>query len=277
MKLENKKLEINIVRHGPSGYEQPIWRDVDTADDITTKRSDQSEGSKIEAEKGKLEAIEMVKRIVKAIAEKASADEEISIWASPTGRTLETAKVISQELSKYNLKVRGNDRNLGIKIFDQIGEVENFSWHLFQPIVKGGDVSFDGLTFFVDKKLSNPRNLDMQNYFKEDELHKIPTSVKDQWPVEFVKKIESFETFSSINKRIIRVLSRLMKINDKKYRVIIVTHDALISSMVSTFTSGQLHGINPAEFISLERRGDKLVVTQVGDIVSGNSEDSIIG
>lgn len=276
----NKKdLKVDIVRHGPSTYRQPEWNDVKTADDLNTVGR-YVDGQKTDEEiaKGKNEAIEIIKKTAEKIAADVEPDEEIVIWSSPTGRTLETARIISEVLQGKGIKLRtkGSSEEYGIKTFEKLGEVKNFSWPLFEPLMNGGEIEYGGIKFQINKSFSNPNNLGYPDYFTSDAIKNIPDEVKAEWPKDYVDEIEKFESFAEVNKRMINTLSRLKKVGDKKYRVIIVTHDALTGGIVKTFTHDRFSGINPGQLISLERKDDKLVATRVGDITEGDSEKDIM-
>ncbi len=275
---KKKELKVDIIRHGPSTYRQPKWTDVKTADDLNTIGRF-VDGAKTEEEisQGKKEAVEIIKKTAEEIANEIEPGEEVVIWSSPTGRTLETARIISEVLREKGIELRskGTSEEYGIKIFEKLGEVKNFSWPLFEPLMNGGEVEFNENKFKIDKTLSNPDNIGHPDYFTSDAIKNISNEAKTKWPKDYVNEIEKFESFAEVNKRMIDMLSRLKKVGDKKYRVIIVTHDALTGGIVKTFTHDKLSGINPGQRISLERKEDKLVVTRVGDITEGNSEKDI--
>lgn len=271
-------LKIDVVRHGPSTYRQPEWSDIGTANDLNALgRYQDDTKSDEEIRDGKEQAVAAVKASAEKIAASISPDEDVVIWSSPTGRTLETARIISETLTEKGIKLRkkGDESSHGIEVFEHIGEVENFSWDLFSPLMSGGEVEFGGRKFFVDKALSNPRNLGYPEYFTTDAIKDIPDEVKAQWPEEYVAQIERFESFADVTERMANTLRRLKKVGDKNYRIVLVTHDALMGALVKTFTFGEFAGVSPAQFLSLERRGDKLVVTRVGDITEGDSERDV--
>jgi broad specificity phosphatase PhoE len=273
-----KELKVDIVRHGPSTYRQPEWNDAKTADDLNTIGR-YTDGSKTEEEitKGKNEAIEIIRKTAEKIAAEIKPDEEVVIWSSPTGRTLETAKIISELLQEKGVKLRkkGVSEDYGIKTFEKLGEVKNFSWPLFEPLMNGGEIEFGENKFKIEKSLSNPNNLGYPDYFTSDAIKDISDEVKSQWPKDYVAEIEKFESFAEVNKRMIDTLRRLNNVGDKKYRVIIVTHDALTGGIVKTFTHNEFSGIEPGQLISLERKDDKLVTTRVGNITEGDTEKDI--
>ncbi len=276
--LSKKELKVNIVRHGPSSYRQPEWNDVKTADDLNTiGRYVDGQKTGEEILKGKIEATEIIEKTAEKIAAEVESDEEVAIWSSPTGRTLETARIISEVLQEKGIKLRTKKASdeYGIKTFEKLGEVKNFSWPLFEPLMNGGEIEYGEVKFKIEKSLSNPNNLGYPDYFTSDAIKNIPDEVKAMWPKSYVDEIEKFESFAEVNKRMIDTLSHLKKVGDKKYRVIIVTHDALTGGIVKTFTHDKFAGIDPGQLISIERKDDKLVATRVGNISEGDSEKDI--
>jgi len=154
--------------------------------------------------------------------------------------------------------------------------VRNFSWNLFRPLMEGGEISFRGKTFFIDKNLSNPKNFGYPEYFTTDAIKEISVKIKAQWPQEYVSEVERFESFANVSARMAGTLRRLKNLRDKNYRIILVTHDAMTGALVKTFTSGQSSGVDPAQFVSVERAGDKFVVTSVGNRMEGDRETNSV-
>ena len=261
-----KSLKINIVRHGPSTYTQPDWRDPKTANDITTLVEITGSETEEDLSIAKQKAIEIVTKSAEKIASEILPNEEVVIWSSPTGRTLETAKVILETLKSKGINIKKERPNLGIGIFEKLGEIKNFSWDLFKPLVDGGQVTVAGTEFYIDKNVSNPNNLSYSDYFKNDELRKISQEVLRTWPREFLNQIMDFETFFDVTKRVASSITRIKKVTDKNYRLIIVTHDAFAGNILTTLFESETKSINPGQFISTERRGDDLVLTRIVNI-----------
>ena len=279
MRTRAGTLKIHIVRHGPSSYRQPEWRDIATAYDLNTLgRYDDASLSVAKIREGERRAVKMVERTALEIAADIKLGEDVAIWASPTGRTLQTARIISRILRSRGLRPRKGEYGArhGIKIFALLGEVRNFSWELFEPLMNGGEVTYAGRTFYMDRALSNPKGLGYPSYFRRDAIKDISAEAKALWPAEYVARIERFESCAEATARIMCALSRLKRIRDKNYHIILVTHDGLIGSLVATFTSGRLESIGPAQCVSLERRCASLVVTQVGDITEGDDIKDVI-
>jgi broad specificity phosphatase PhoE len=263
---ETNGLNINIVRHGPSTYSQPEWRDPQTANDITTLRRIVGDESFETINKGKQEAVAIIVNTANELAGEIQPQEEVVIWSSPTGRTLETAKIILDTLKAKGIKIRNGSLGREISVFDALGEIKNFSWDLFRPLIEGGSVEFAGHQFVIDKSQSNPNNISVLEYFKNDEMRKISKEVLDSWPQEYVLKVMEFETFFEVTKRVADVISRVKKVSGKHYRLIIVTHDVFASNILINMFNSDTQYINPGEFISMERRGDQLLLTRVSRV-----------
>jgi len=239
-----KNFDANIVRHGDTEYEEGDESvSVEEAEDLTE------------------EGIKQIRNTAESIADQIG-DEEVRIWSSPTARTLHSAKVIAEVLQKKgkNIKLEPGGNEYGVRPFEQFGEVENLDFDLFEPLIKGGEVEYKGEKFYIDKAKSNPEDLGYPEYFIEDVAHKIPEKVKGEWPDEYVERIESFEKFSEVTNRLMKNLERASNAQDKDYRVIIVTHDALSMFLASCFTGGSKQGLDRSEYISLSREGDSFDV-----------------
>jgi len=256
---QNPSLSVNIFRHGQSQYRQEEVS-IKDAGDLT------------------MEGVEDVKKSAVELADLIKPGEEVEIWSSPIGRALQTAKIISQVLEQKHISIRkkGNLNKHGIKVFEQFSEVKNFSWKLFYPLVVGGEVEFAGKKFFVDKNLTNPAGLTPSSYFLQDGIKHIDLSYKQKLPEEYVQEIDGFEDFINVTKRLMRPLAQLKKIKDKSYRVIIVTHDALTGFIANIFSGEGMQGINPGDFINLEKKDGKLIATKVGNLDKGNNDTDII-
>ncbi len=249
-------LGIDIVRHGKSSYKQQEVA-VELADDLTP------------------EGISAVKEGTQALAEIIKPDEEIAIWSSPLGRAIHTAKIIAETLKQkgFHPRKKGVASPWGIKVFQELTEVKGFSWSLFSPLINGGQVDLNGRSFFVKKEETNPNNLPYPDYYIQDAIADIPPEVRQSLPPDYVEVIEGFEKFREVTERLMRPLSRLKELRDKPYRVIIVGHDSQAMFLANLFSAGQKKGLDPGEFVNLERtiRGD-LVITRVGNLTKGENK-----
>ncbi len=259
------EFHVDIFRHGKAKYLQDQVP-IEEADDLTPE--------------GEVTARQNAEKLADLI----SSDEEVAIWASPTGRTLKTAKIVAEVLRERGIRLRptglaGEDGErevgTGIKVFQELADIKNFSRELFLPVVDGGEVSFAGHRFAIDKAKTNPRNLGYAQYWIDEEFKKLPAEVRNGLPEEFVAEIDKIEEFYKTTERIIKPLARLNHLQDKAYRIIIVTHGAMGTFIARVFADGETIDLQPGEFIDLERRDNKFVATRVGSRIEGNDADVI--
>lgn len=204
-------------------------------------------------------------------------EKEVVIMSGPSGRTKLTAQIWKQNLLALGFTV-------GQVIIDErLTEVKNFSWQLFQPLINGGVVSLGGKTFEVDKQETNPSNLPYPEYFMLSGQKSISFREQVRWPPEYRKKIESIESFGKVKARMAEFLEDSMswiKYSKRKRQIVVVTHDALLFQPVNLFTSGAKRSIEPAGFVQLGIRPNKIVVERVCDsscdITDGNSNADVI-
>ncbi|MSR85636.1 histidine phosphatase family protein, partial [Candidatus Uhrbacteria bacterium] len=253
-----EKLNIDILRHGQA------------------KRL-QEEASLAEAQDLTEQGVEEVRRGAAELAKLISPEEEVQIWSSPMGRTLQTAKITAEVLENEGIRLRkkGSEDDSGIKVFKELTEVKNFDLKFFLPLIVGGEVEYAGKKFIVDKKLTNPNNLG-QSYYPEEGIKHMDPRAKQQLPEEYLKLIDSFEDFFEVTRRMVKLLARLKKLNDKPYRIILVTHDALTGFIANIFSEGALKNAPTGQFINLERRDGKLVATRLGAVTEGDSDTDVV-
>jgi broad specificity phosphatase PhoE len=249
-----KGVVAHLMRHGETNYTQPEITSLDEANDLT------------------LEGEAAVRKYAEELADLIQPDEEVAIWSSPMGRTLHTAKIVAEVLEARGIMLRkkGTASAQGIEVFNSLQEVQNFRWEKFIPLVNGGPMQVGEITFEIDPAKTNPKGLKPEQYFYEDEIKNIPSTVKDEWPPEYVAEIEAFESSVDATKRILHPLSLLQLAKDKPYRVIIVTHDALTSFMANALTDGEKFGVERGEFLNLDLRGEDIIASRVGDGISKN-------
>ena len=181
------------------------------------------------------------------------------------GRTLHTAKVITEVLVRHGFSVNA------IQPDETLGEVANFSWALFEPLMNGGTITFHGESFGVKKSDTNPFNLGYPDYFIQDAAHRIPKKVKDAWPKGYADTVDSFERFVDVTKRFLSRISLIAKTEEEGH-FILVSHDCASMYLADRYTDGRRKGLVPGTFISIKCHGRRLVVTRVGDITDGNNE-----
>jgi broad specificity phosphatase PhoE len=196
----------------------------------------------------------------------------VTIFSSPVGRTLHTAKIIIEVLVEAGFSVNA------IQPDKTLVEVANFSWALFEPLMNGGVVTYgnEGQQFEVKKSDTNPCNLGYPDYFINDSVHLIPKQVKETWPEAYTATVDRFERFVNVTNRFLSRIEEVAKADEGHF--ILVTHDCASMYLADQYTNGRQKGLIPGTFLSIERRDDdRLVVTRVGDITDGNSETNFFG
>lgn len=222
-------VKITLFRHGVAKYNQEAV-DLEDADDLK--------------EEGKEEVIEKVNKL----SEEMDSDEEVVIWSSPTGRTLETAKIIYEVLKEkgFDIRIRNDDEGAegGIRVFKSFEEVRGLDFKLLKSLAKGGSFTLkDGSKFVFDKNITNPDDLSVGEYYYSDKYQDV---IRDEnVPVEIKEKLEELEPYSDLRYRVDKNIDRLKKISDdKKIRVVIVTHHACIDEYSKD-------KIKPSDFVNL--------------------------
>jgi broad specificity phosphatase PhoE len=256
------KLSITLFRHGQSTYVQGnVPCDVSAANDLCAKslRDDEVMCDRIER------AVEEVRASAKRLATSLDPAEPVTIISSPVGRTLHTARIVSEVLTQHGFTVKPIQTDAGLT------EVANFSWDLFEPLINGGDVEYEGEKFTIDKAHTNPHDLAYPQYFMDDNAHHIQTAAKEAWPEAYSHRISSFERFGAVTDRFLNKMSELA--NNDGGSFILVSHDCAAMYLANHYTKGRQKGLVPGTYISIERRDDgRLVVTRVGDITDGDCE-----
>ncbi len=206
---------IYLFRHGETTYQQDRVL-LDHASDLTPK------------------GIETVRESANDLATQLDtlvqqASTPIRIHSSPFGRCLHTAKVIQDILSKRGFKVQDIAQD------ELLAEVENWNWELFFPLVTGTEIEYEGSRLEVNKELTNPKNLSLISYFREDAVHKLSDEAKRSLPKEYLEKIAQFERSTSVTDRLRQKLELLDW--DKKEVSILTTHEGLTGDLVQQLSS----------------------------------------
>ena len=174
-----------------------------------------------------LRSTEEIRDFVKDLSKRLdfSKYKKIHIWASPFGRTIETAKIIIDELKKYWINLKK------IHLFETIEEVRGFSRDIHQALCFWGWIKLnDWKQVFIQKEKTNPKNLPFSEYFFNDEIEKIDKEYLRQiWLLDYVDNVEKY---SQIVKRSFKVLDRLLKNVWSDKLVIIVTHQAFTDEII---------------------------------------------
>lgn len=261
---------ITLFRHGQSGYTQgshPV--PLEAAADLCARPLFEAES----VESRRARAVDEVRRGAIEVSRKLSPAQLVSIISSPAGRTLHTAKVIRDTLVERGFSVAPIQPDL------EIGEVGNFEFTLMEPLVCGGQLTYQAgaetYDFVVRKAETNPRDLTFAEYFMSDAVHDLSASVMQAWPESYVKRLKAIERFASVKRR---ALARIRKVaTEPEGHFIFVSHEAAALYFADRYTGGRQKGLTPGTFISIDRTPDgRLVITRVGEIADGDSNTDFI-
>ena len=221
----------SLFRHGKSNYTQGNGdQDLATANDLVP------------------DAIELVHRSAQKLAKTIEPDRpHIHIHTSPNGRTIHTARIIKDVLGGKGYDI------VSFEIDHSLGEVRNFSWNLFEPLMNGGRIPWQDDSFVVKKEETNPQGLGYPDYFMADAIHVIDPAVLATWPTEFVSRLQGFETFAQVTSR---VTSRIKNVLDGRHQAdhhdIFVSHDGSAMALLDSATKGEKKSLDPGTYILLQ-------------------------
>lgn len=217
--------------------------------------------------------IPLLEANAEAIANSISPLETVLVCSSPFGRALHTAKVLVSVFDRKGIRIETFNLPGKVRIIPSLGEVANFSWDLFCPLVQGGEVSFEGEKFCIEKEWTNPENLDGARYFNTNAISRIPQGVRSKLPYGYVQKISSFETFEAVTSRFTSLLRAFMLTSKgRRMRIIATSHEALGVFAAIVFTNGKQQTLDPASYVTFEKEGENLFIKQVGKLANGCSE-----
>jgi broad specificity phosphatase PhoE len=234
---ERHNVRVTLFRHGTAKYEQGKVA-ISEANDLTD------------------EGRELVRSQAERLADELGQDEEITIWSSPMGRTLETATIVADVLRNKGFNIRlkksAEDGDVSqsaentIRVFEALEEVRGLDIALFSALVDGGSYTLeDGTEVTFDKSKTNPNNLSFQDYYYRGGYKKYLED-GENIPAEVQMSLNSLEQEVNIHHRFDRNVERVSKAqSDKKQRVIIVTHHVAMKD----YTENQ---VRPADYINLD-------------------------
>lgn len=219
-------MEVYVFRHGDSKYTQGIV--------FPSKANDLTDFG-----------ITAVAKSSEHLANKLKKSIPVQIYSSPFGRCLYTAKIIEKVLKKSGLKIEGID------IDESIGEVKNFEWSLFYPLVVGGKIEYEREKFLVDSNLTNPKKVGFAKYFRKDFAHQLSKRAKKSLPKQYLERIASFERCPFVLKRFDSKLEQLMIPNRIS---IISTHDGLIGRFIEQLSGNENSFLDRGKYFLLRHQ-----------------------
>lgn len=229
-------VDIYIFRHGESDYLQ-TFPSIQNADDL------KKAGIKTIRQSAK-ELITLLKPIN---------GEVIQIYSSPHGRTLHTSKIILEALTKGKIAVKE------IKIKNDLGDQKGYNYQLVSALVNGGNVTYKGIKFYVDKSITNPYEINEKNYGAR-EIGNISGGYLKTLPKAYSNEIEKIEKTTMIRKRTFKAIDSILK-NPKGGIYILVTHNANTNFLIEKLFSltGQKL-LKPGEFFSISKKGENIQI-----------------
>ena len=232
-----KTVCIYVFRHGISQYRQGKVNIIE-ANDLTK------------------EGIEGVISNTSEIVLDDFRTREIIIYSSPYGRALHTAKIIACVFQTKGITAK-------IYVRDELQEVKNFSWPLFESLLHGGRVNFQGTIFQIEKKQSNPKNLDYREYYTGNYFLRIDNEILALWPPEFASTIKNIEVSESATQRLSSFLAciRDNPLTATGEEIIIVTHDALIGRLVELSSRGLEKDVSPGGWVKILIDPENLIIS----------------
>ena len=168
----------------------------------------------------------------------------VKITSSPYGRTLHSARLISDVLREMEYDVKDIVPNEGLE------EIHDFDRALFLALVNGGDINDNGSRFTIDPSITNPNNLGATDYFRKDINHRLPSSVREYLLPNILDRVLRFESVESAQQRLEKVLSTVTSPNH-----ILVTHEGLTGNYSVQATNNPLAILEPGEYLVLNRTG----------------------
>ncbi|MBU0906612.1 MAG: histidine phosphatase family protein [Nanoarchaeota archaeon] len=220
-------MQAHVLRHGLTEYKQGIV-DLGEANDLTP------------------EGIAVVRATAGDLAQHVlrNRGKAVKIRSSRYGRTLYTAKIASEELSRSGVEIPE-----GIVEDSRLNEVENFEWDLFYPLVSGGKIFYDGGELEIDSAVTNPERLIIPLYFRQDRHLHLPERARRLLPPSVIARIESFEPYQSTLKRFRAVLADL---NGPETHLL-VGHEGYTGEFVKAFSGRSDTYLDRGKYFTLER------------------------
>src|SRR3989344_3428990 len=226
-------MDVYIFRHAASNYRQGMVNLVE-ANDLTLDGIIDTTNS----------AADLAKRLEKLSK---GALLPVQLSSSPFGRCLHSSKIIDETLTNAGFLAHP------IKISNNLGEVGNFEWYLFNALVKGGKIEYEGETFDVNPDLTNPQNLKITRYFRTDSAHKLAWNARQSLPKSCLDRVDTFERYHSVVKRLSSELETILSF-DAQIQVI-CTHEGLTGEFIEQISKSQDAYLNMGMYFGARNEG----------------------
>lgn len=166
--------------------------------------------------------IDYVKEQVAWLLTSVNPEDKIVIWSSSMPRAMHTAKVI-REVIKSSKKWKW--LRLRISTFNNFQDIINFEPYkqLFIRLSEWWTYIENWVEYYFDKKITNPNNISVWDYFFRDAIYQIDLKWAD-YPNSLFSYIKTVESNKSILRRLIKFLKRIKKVKPNNYKLILVSH-----------------------------------------------------
>lgn len=248
--MELKKMQIGLFRHGKSAYVQREVKIEDAYDLLP-------------------EGAAAIIKSANEFSHFLSDTRAVEIYSSPFGRTLYSAQLAMEVFRSKGIHVNSANAEKDLE------ELRNFNWKLFEPLVNGGKLNYNGETLTFDAKKTNPKNLTPQQYIMEDAAQEIADRLRGKYPYSYLEELSVIEPFSSVRERMKRFLGKLAE-DDSEKDAAIFTHEALVYDIMSKFTNKRSHALAPGGYIHLEKNSREIYVRSAGNITEGDTKINIL-
>lgn len=263
--LDNSFLRIDAMRHGETEYRQGIVS-IDEANDLTPEG-----GEEVTRSANKLADV-----ILQELDE--FPDLSVEIGSSPYARALYSAEITRDIFRGKRIPLREDGKYFagGVQVIDELGMFRrSVDWKLLSPLIKGGKVNFNGETFDVDNRRTNPNSFGVFDYLFKDGIGSIPNDVRAELPADYLQVIDGIEKTFDCTQRFMSCISGYAEVRGPRH-VVLTTHSELLYYPANVFSRGEVNLVDSGAFVSFERRDGKLVVTGVGDLTEGRDDVDII-
>jgi broad specificity phosphatase PhoE len=241
---------IYVFRHGDSEYRQGKV-DISIADDLLPI------------------GVKTVRESAKSLAQRLTGDGEdfVRLRSSPFGRCLYTAKVLKEALKEQGIDSDEIETSLSLE------EVRNLDWKSFYPLIVGGEVSYDGLKFSVDKDLTNPERLSPVRYFRTDAAHNLSEKARASLPLKYLDRLDITESYKEVAARFKNFALTLMEnerdlVQNMDPIEVLVTHEGLTGDFIVPCVGNPEAYLARGKFFELKYRGKVLITSVPRDAVA---------
>ncbi len=161
------------------------------------------------------------------------------------GRTIQTANILFSLIEKSWLDVSS------VSLVENLQEVKNFSWNVLYWFVNWWDIELNWKKIYLDKNITNPKNLNITDYFFEWWYKNVDDKyLKEIWIWENISQIETYDDITSRSKR---DLNRIFNAIDKNTFLFVVSHQAFTDWIYRKKDNYKTKWQQPWEILQLDK------------------------